>query len=436
MQPTTLLQQLAFNTSRGHEYEADDPGLAPVSTSLIKLIAFYLPQFHPIPENDRWWGKGFTEWTNVTKAIPRFKGHYQPRLPGHTGFYDLRLPNTLREQASMAKKYGIHGFCFHHYWFGGRRLLELAVDTLLANPDIELPFCVNWANENWTRHWDGREKDILINQRHSPEDDIAFARSMEPLFRDPRYIRIDNRPLVMIYRPGVLPDAKATVTRWRDHFECAGIGEIYVAMAQAFYDGSPEKYGMDAVVGFPPFWAGRGLPRLQNSIQKFDPAYQGNIVDYDALATATIASYETDVKLFPGVCPNWDNEARQPGKGFCFTASTPAKYGRWLKAACEAALAYRQPSERFVFINAWNEWAEGAYLEPDRHFGFAYLAETARVLRALSQPAKRTSIGAATPVRWTPPVTREPTFLKRAVRRGAYFLADAIDKLSQLLRQA
>jgi lipopolysaccharide biosynthesis protein len=436
MQPTTLLRQLTFNTSRGPEYEADDPRSSPVSTSLIKLIAFYLPQFHPIPENDRWWGKGFTEWTNVTKAIPRFAGHYQPRLPGDTGFYDLRLRNTLREQAAMAKKYGIHGFCFHHYWFAGRRLLELAVDTLLAHPDIDLPFCVNWANENWTRHWDGRDKDILMKQQHSPEDDIAFARTLEPLFLDPRYIRIEGRPLVMIYRPGVLPDARATVARWRDHFKSAGIGDVYIAMAQAFYDGSPEKYGMDAVVGFPPFWAGRGQPRLQGLVEKFDPKYQGNIVDYEALATATIESYRTDVKLFPGVCPSWDNEARQPGNGFCFTGSTPAKYGRWLKAACDAALTYRQPTERYVFINAWNEWAEGAYLEPDRHFGFAYLAETARVLKGLREPATGSTPAAPPTVRWTPPVTPEPTLLRRAVRKGTNLLADAADALSQSLRRS
>jgi len=317
----------------------------------------------------------------VTKAVPRFAGHYQPRLPGELGFYDLTHVDTLRRQAALARCYGIAGFCFHHYWFGGRRLLEQPIELLLSNPGIDMPFCINWANENWTRRWDGYDKSILMAQQHSPEDDIAFARSLEPFFRDPRYIRVNGRPLLMLYRPGILPDAAATVARWRTHFTMAGLGDPYITMAQAFGDGDCAKYGMDAATGFPPFWTGG--TKVQ-SLDLYDPKYSGEVFSYESMAAQTIASYARNSRVFPGVCPSWDNEARKPGKGTCFTGSTPDVYGRWLGAACQAAMQAFPSDERLVFVNAWNEWAEGAYLEPDRHFGYAYLAQTARVLSRLA----------------------------------------------------
>ena len=382
----TLLEQIAFNTAPGSSYEEDEPSPLKVKAPPVQLIAFYLPQFHPIPENDAWWGKGFTEWTNVTKAVPRFAGHYQPRLPGELGFYNLTQPDMLRRQAAMARKYGVSGFCFHHYWFSGRRLLEQPIELLLSNTDIDMPFCINWANESWTRRWDGYEKNILMQQAYSAEDDIAFARSLEPFFRDRRYIRINGRPLLMLYRPGVLPDPVATVERWRRHFTEAGLGNPYITMAQAFGDGDPVKYGMDAAVGFPPFWA--ESPKL-HQLELLDPRYDGTVVDYNIMADATIAGYATNNRVFPGICPSWDNEARKPGKGSCFTGSTPNAYGRWLEAACAASVQAFPSDERLVFINAWNEWAEGAYLEPDRHFGYAYLAQTARVLNGLDEATLR-----------------------------------------------
>jgi lipopolysaccharide biosynthesis protein len=382
-----LFEQLCHNIMPGshHQNDLGTPSLA--RTPLIKTIAFYLPQFHAIAENDRWWGKGFTEWTNVTKAVPRFAGHYQPRLPQDLGFYDLTNVRVIEAQAALARRYGIHGFCIHYYWFGGQRLLEQPLELLLARPDIDIPFCINWANESWTRRWDGYEKDILVKQEHSEDDDIAFARALEPLFRDARYIRVDGRPLLMLYRPSLLPDAAATVQRWRAYFTEAGMGDPYIVMAQIWGDGDPRKYGMDAVAGFPPFWASGELPRLNSSLALFDPQFRGEVVDYEAMAAATVASYPTDVTFFPGVCPAWDNDARKGGRGTCFVGSTPEKYGRWLAAACDFVLRSPKPDERLVFINAWNEWAEGAYLEPDRHFGHAYLAETAHVLDALIEPA-------------------------------------------------
>lgn len=423
-----LLEQITFNTSAGPHHEEDDPAALQVADPLVKLIAFYLPQFHAIPENDAWWGEGFTEWTNVTKAVPRFAGHYQPRLPGGFGFYDLTQAEVIRRQAALARRYGIAGFCFHHYWFGGRRLLDGPIELLLANPDIDLPFCVNWANENWSRRWDGFDKDILMEQQHSPEDDIAFARSLEPLFRDPRYIRINGRPLLMLYRPGILPDAAATVARWRAHFTAAGLGDPYVTMAQAFGEGDCAKYGMDAAVGFPPFW--QTGPRLRD-LELFDPRYSGEVRSFERMTELTIASYARNDRVFPGVCPSWDNEARKPGRGICFTGSTPAIYGRWLGAACETAMRSFPAGERFVFVNAWNEWAEGAYLEPDRHFGYAYLAQTARVLSRLAPPAPAAD---AAPERTVPvamPAAAPRLPLRRQARRAARRVLDRTATLAE-----
>jgi lipopolysaccharide biosynthesis protein len=432
-----ILSLLQMNMARGEFYEGESNPTATFQSS-IRCIAFYLPQFHPIPENDEWWGKGFTEWTNVTKSIPRFSNHYQPRLPGELGFYDLRNPDILRRQAHLARQYGIHGFCFHHYWFNGRRLLEKPIEMLLSDSSIDLPFCVNWANENWTRRWDGHDQQILLAQNHSPEDDIAFARSVEPFFKDPRYIRIGGRPLLMLYRPAMLPNATETVLRWREHFTKAGLGDPFLVMAQIRNDGDPKKYGMDAAVSFPPFWAGGSLPRLNKSVELLDLNYQGDIVDYEAMAKATVDSYQTDVKLFPGVCPAWDNEARKPGKGFCFVGSTPAKYGRWLESACSRALAAENPDERIVFINAWNEWAEGAYLEPDRHFGYAYLAETARVLSQvpLTNPlTDNNKQGSATWVRPSPKIGWRPNLgIRRQTRKFFNKVADVSENFANFLR--
>ena len=426
-----LLDQITINTAPGPHHETDE-ARPPAPDPAVQLIAFYLPQFHAIPENDLWWGKGFTEWTNVSKAVPRFAGHYQPRLPADLGFYDLSRPETLRAQAALARRYGIAGFCFHHYWFTGRRLLQRPIDLLLANPDIDLPFCVNWANEPWSRRWDGKESAVLMPQHHSPEDDVAFARSLEPLMRDPRYIRVNGRPLLLLYRPALLPDAAATVSRWREHFTAAGLGNPFVLMAQVFGDTEWAKYGMDGAAGFPPFWAPG--PKA-DTLDLLDPRYRGEVADYDAMTRATAASWTKTDRVFPGVCPAWDNEARKPGRGFCFAGSTPAKYGRFLDAACRMAVRTFPPGERLVFVNAWNEWAEGAYLEPDRHFGHAYLAETARVLANLSaRPGDAPAVDdPLPPVR--PPARR--TFkarARRAARRTLDRVADAAEEFGWRLR--
>ena len=381
----SLLDQLTRNISPGPHYEAPSP-LPSDLESPVRLIAYYLPQFHPIPENDGWWGRGFTEWTNVTKAIPRFEGHYQPHLPGELGFYDLRHVSVLERQAEMVRQYGLHGLCFHHYWFNGLPLLDTPIRTVLANPAIDLKFCLNWANEPWSRRWDGQEQDVLMPQHHSAEDDIAFAASLLPFFRDPRYITVNGRPLLMVYRPSVMPNARATIRRWRDFFTAHGMPEPYCVMAQAFDETDPRPYDMDASAGFPPHNSGFLGPQIQHELARLDPAFTGTAVSYDAMVEAALAAPPASYRTFPGVCPSWDNEARRPGRGFVAHGATPAKYEAWLRAACNTTL--QSPTgERIVFINAWNEWAEGAHLEPDRHFGYAWLRATARVVAGLVDPA-------------------------------------------------
>jgi hypothetical protein len=366
----------------------------------VRVIAYYLPQFHAIPENDEWWGNGFTEWTNVTKSLPRFRGHYQPHLPGELGFYNLRDPEVLYRQAALARIYGVNGFCIHHYWFSGKALLDAPLRNLLENPDIDIGFCLNWANENWTRAWDGYDKKILIAQRYSAEDDIALAASLEKALADPRYIRIQGRPLLMVYRPSELPEMRATADRWRNHFERAGYGDPFLVMPEGPGHVGPKEYGLDATAGFPPHRVGFSarhhfrayLAKLEHptrcpSIRSYDSMMRRALSNLDSLHSDT-----SGFPVFPGVCPNWDNSPRKESGGHVFVGATPKKYGQWLKAACEFTLVRNEPDARLVFVNAWNEWAEGAHLEPDRHFGHAFLAETGRVLSSLSHGNSRVGV--------------------------------------------
>lgn len=359
------------------------------SQSKVKLIAFYLPQFHPIPENDEWWGKGFTEWTNVSRGIPQFAGHYQPHLPDELGFYDLRIVETQKRQIELAKKYGIYGFCYYYYWFGGKTLLTRPLEQVMANSDLDLPFCLCWANENWTRRWDGLDQEVLIAQSHGAEDGLRFIRSIEPYLRDPRYIKINGRPLLMIYRPGLIPNFAATVSQWRDYCKENSIGDPFLVMAQGFGDTDPRPYDLDGAVEFPPLILDDRLSPINHELSFINPEYQGTVYDYSQLVECQRDFTPPPYKLFKTVFPGWDNEARRPGRSLIFANSSPDWYGKWLAAACDFALTQQDNDGRIVFINAWNEWAEGAHLEPDRKYGYAYLQATRDCLDNLGgQPAQ------------------------------------------------
>jgi len=344
--------------------------------SILKLIAFYLPQFHPLEVNDKAWGKGFTEWTNVSKATPQFKGHYQPRLPGELGFYDLRLKEVQQRQIELARQYGIHGFCYYHYWFHGKRIMEAPFQQVLDNHDLDLPFCLCWANENWTRRWDGAEEDVLLSQEHSAEDDIAFIKDIEPALKDSRYIRIDGRPLLILYRPELLPDALKTAERWRTYARESGIGELYLASTAAFGFHDYEKIGFDALIQFPP----HNIKQKKAYKTLYNLSFNGHIHDYTLIPQKALEALDPEKNHFPTVMMEWDNEARKPGQGSVFYGASPAIYQQWLSDAGKYVVSTKNPKEQFVFINAWNEWAEGTYLEPDRKYGYAYLQATANAV--------------------------------------------------------
>jgi len=354
----------------------------------VRMLAFYLPQFHPIPENDRWWGGGFTEWRNVTKATPNYVGHYQPRRPAELGYYDLRLPDVMEAQAALARRYGVSGFCYYYYWFAGHRLLERPLEQMLASGKPDLPFCLCWANENWTRRWDGENHNVLIGQRHSPEDDIAVITDLCRYFRAPNYIRIGGRPLLLVYRVRLFPDFRATVERWRRHCRENGIGELYVATVEAFDQVAnlepPERWGCDAGVEFPPH--GFGSARKPTS-QILNPRYEGTIDDYVELVHRYLDRPVPGYRRFRGVMAGWDNTPRRQNNSLVFENATPGAFQAWLEAAIAETREQAHGDERIVFINAWNEWAERAYLEPDARFGHTWL-EAVRNARDAQRLAK------------------------------------------------
>ncbi|MEB3352246.1 MAG: glycoside hydrolase family 99-like domain-containing protein [Cyanobacteriota bacterium] len=361
---------------------------------MTKAIAFYLPQYHRIPENDQWWGNGFTEWTNVSAAEPLFDGHYQPHVPLHKNYYNLLDTGTQHWQINLAKKYDIYGFCFYFYWFNGRTLLEQPLRNWLNDKSLDFPFCLCWANENWTRRWDGLENDILIQQQYSPKDNIAFIHHVAPYLRDPRYIRINGKPLVILYRPSLLPNPSFTTAQWRYECRRAGVGEIYLAYVQSFDTFDPQSCGFDAAIEFPP--VGVNVQPTTHLYRQGSSDATYNVYAYEEMARNAQARYQEALpyNLFPGVCPSWDNTARRRKDGASIiNGATPEMYRQWLTAAsrCAHKRSGDNPDLDLVFINAWNEWGEGCHLEPDERFGLAYLEASRDALQP--DPALTTNAG-------------------------------------------
>lgn len=347
-----------------------------------KLIAFYLPQFHPIPENDEWWGKGFTEWTNVTKAQPLFEGHYQPHLPTDMGFYDLRVRKTRHDQIELAKQYGIDGFCYHYYWFSGTRLLNQPLEDMLADRGSNMPFCLCWANENWTRKWDAAEKEVLIAQKYLPEDDLNFIKGVASFFKDPRYIRLNGKPFLIVYRAQHLPDAKKTANIWREHCRSVGIGEIHLCAALTHGNEDYAQFGFDSGVEFPPH--NLHCNNVANSILFHQP-FRGRVVQYEEVAQTYMKRRYKNGNVFKTVFPAWDNTPRTGNRAVIVLNGTPKNYEYWLSKTIDNTQKQFPAEERLVFINAWNEWAEGCHLEPDRKYGLQYLEATLRATLKKSQ---------------------------------------------------
>ncbi len=360
-----------------------------------RAIAFYLPQFHPIPENDAWWGEGFTEWTNVRKAEPRFPGHYQPLQPGELGYYDLRDAGIRQAQADLAREHGINGFCYYHYWFNGRMLLERPFDEVLSSGTPDFPFCLCWANENWTRAWDGLDREVLMAQDYASYDHFAHFNWLARAFADSRYIKVDGKPLLLLYRAEQIPRLKEILADWRAAAAGLGLPGIYVCAVknmQFTLDWATARdMGLDALVDFQPnprdvaASVPGGVSSLWGMAQRFlqrllNPRLRGvHRYSYDRLVRSLLQKARSDERLFPCVFPSWDNSARRRHNVTVIHNDDVSLYGDWLADALHR-VATNPPQERLVFINAWNEWAEGCHLEPDQRNGRRFLEETRRIM--------------------------------------------------------
>jgi hypothetical protein len=359
-----------------------------------RLVAFYLPQFHPIPENDAWWGKGFTEWTNVTRAKPLFSGHFQPRQPGQLGFYDLSNAETRAAQAEMARSHGIEGFCYWHYWFEGSRLLERPFDEVLTSGEPNFPFCLAWANHDWSRAWMGDTKDVLVKQSYSSQDDQRHARWLVRAFSDRRYLRIGDRPIFVIYQPHSLPNPQVTTGTFRNECVRQGLPEPYlVGINNAGSAADARTLGFDETLIHQPYlWAlpgaGDGGSRARRFLRclrhrlprnlrhrTFSPCLK--VYDYSE-ALRLMAEREVNYPHIPCLFVGWDNTARRGRDAIIVLNATPEKFEAALRDVVKL-VSHKPFEQRLVFLNAWNEWAEGMYLEPDQRWGASFLEAVRRV---------------------------------------------------------
>ncbi len=364
----------------------------------IRYLAIHLPQFHPVRENNEWWGEGFTEWTNVARARPLFRGHQQPHVPADLGFYDLRLAESRQAQANLARQYGVDGFCYYHYWFHGRRILERPVNEILASEQPDFPFCLFWANETWEGRWHGvtSGKKTLLKQDYSDEDDLNHIRWLIDAMADSRYIRVEGRPLFIFYRPLDLPDCARTLETWRNEVVRLGIPNPFFIASNSHSDSTDLlALGFDGVMQFLPqlsvldCFERRGLrhsmKRIFANLKHGVLASDLHIYDYEETVRKMLVQPEWPV--FRSLFPSWDNSARSGRKGVILADSTPEKFERLLLEISRMTLAERPTEQRLVFLNAWNEWAEGNHLEPDQRFGRGYLEAVKRTKDSLDGTA-------------------------------------------------
>lgn len=355
-----------------------------------RVMAIYLPQFHPFEQNDKAWGRGFTEWTNVTTGQPRFVGHQQPILPKDLGFYDLRLESKIKEQIDLAKKYGIHGFSFYYYWFSGKKIMDAPLESFMKHKEWDFNFSICWANENWTKRWDGRDSDVIIAQEYREEDPLAFIKDVEAILNDPRYVTEDGKPVLSVYRASELKDPKKYADVWREYFRKKYKKELHLVSCLSFDDQDPREYGFDAALDFAPLSAffknklfqGNQFPYIDISMKLLDVNFSGIVADYRTIALNDKLDKAFDFPTYPCVTPSWDNDARKKGKGFIYQNSSPDLYSHWLRRVIANETAAKKAP--LVFVNAWNEWAEGAIMEPSNHLGHAVLNRTAEVLSSFS----------------------------------------------------
>ncbi len=362
----------------------------------VKPIALYLPQFHAIPENDEWWGKGFTEWTNVKKAKPLYKGHYQPHAPVDNDYYNLEDVEVMKRQAELAKAHGVYGFCFYHYWFNGKLLLEKPLHQWLEKTDIDFPFCLSWANENWTRRWDGKDKQLLIGQNYSIEDDKAHIAYLMQFFHDKRYIKVGNKPMLLVYRSEAHPNIREASRIWNEEAVKAGFDGVYLVRMENFArDIDPSAHGFNAGAEFAPDSTLQGRKIHKRNMYKYlffkmlhqvgikkDPVYENGVYDYLTLKDNMIKRKVPGYTYFRSACPSWDNTARRSSGAICYRNSSPEEFASWLDFIKRDTENRLSPEEQFVVINAWNEWAEGCHLEPDSKWGNRNLQAVKKVFES------------------------------------------------------
>jgi hypothetical protein len=343
-----------------------------------RVLAFYLPQFHLIPENDEWWGPGFTEWRNVAKARPLYRGHYQPRIPADLGMYDLRVPETRTAQADLARAYGVEGFCYWHYWFAGRRILERPFNEVLRTKEPNFPFCLAWANQTWTGVWHGLSDKILIEQTYPGRDDyIAHFHALLPAFLDDRYITVDGKPLFYVYVPDALPSAREFTDLWRELALRAGLGGLYLVGAGPS-SWHPRESGFDAAVdtGLPPVdhWRPLSTPIARLKWEWKKRLRRPNLYRFEDISEDFVnrVGSAPHVTQHLSLIPDFDNTPRSGINGLVLHGSTPELFRRQVRKVMSIGLDV--PLERrLVFLKSWNEWAEGNYMEPDVRFNRAYL---------------------------------------------------------------
>lgn len=379
---------------------------------LVRLVALYFPQFHAIPENDAWWGEGFTDWVNVRKARPQFRGHFQPRVPAGGRYYDQSKLETLAWQIDLAKRHGVHAFCHYHYWFDGKQLLETPTNLVMENRDLDLPFCLAWANETWSRRWDGRDHHILQQQRHTP-DPALWRRHFDYLYRawsDDRALKVDGKPVFLIYRAHLIVELGRMIDCWREWARERGLPGLYlVAMKQYEFPVPAVLAHFDATMQFQPFEAlfspdfpddqplarkaltpFRLLPeKVQDLLRAARYQFFPRLTFYDYEKVwehiVSLPEREGGIPAFPGAFVDWDNTARYVKRARIFKGATPERFDYWFRRLV-AATAQRPQPERLVFLNAWNEWAEGTYLEPDERHGLAYLEAVRDALATQGAP--------------------------------------------------
>lgn len=377
----TLVSDHSYFTSQAPEYEDPrDDILSTMPSSHMKfaptVIAYYLPQFHPVAENDLFWGAGFTDWRQLSRGLPRFPGHYQPRIPRDLGYYQLGNEEILKRQAKLALGGGVSAFCYYYYWFNGKRVLERPLETHLTCA-IDMPFLIMWANENWTRTWDGFDTDVLLRQDYRSEDEDALIEDFARHFLDKRYLRLNGRPLLIIYNPRHVPEIKVTIERWRDKLLHKFGLDPLVFMAQAFDAEDPRDFGLDGAIEFPPHKLAAPHPG-RAMLDAYSSEFSGRVIQYRDIVASSMMEEVPGFPLIKTAVPSWDNDARRPNRGLILEDISPAMYEAWISKLVEYANVNPIYGRPIVAINAWNEWAEAAYLEPDLHFGAAFLNATAR----------------------------------------------------------